>query len=120
MGVKSFIAMAILAVAPQMVWAHAHFVASTPAPGAVVERTPDKLTLRVTEGLEPIYSKLVLLDAAGQTVSTGVSSLVPGDDKTLALPIDRQLAPGVYTARWQVLSKDGHKTQGSWSFTVRP
>jgi len=30
------------------------------------------------------------------------------------------LAPGRYTVRWKVLSVDTHRTEGSFSFEVKP
>lgn len=51
---------------------------------------------------------------------TDKSALAPGDNKTLVLPLGKALPAGAYTVKWQALSKDGHKTHGSWSFTVQP
>lgn len=117
---KTFIAAAVLAIAPQLVWAHAHVKSSTPDKGAVVKTAPASISLTVTEGLEAAFSSLTLLDASGKVVQTGKSSLADNDDKTLVLPVGKELPPGPYTVKWQALSKDGHKTQGAWSFTVRP
>lgn len=117
---KSMIAAAVLALAPQLVWAHAHVGTSTPAKDAVVKSTPAKVTLTLTEGLEGAFSSLTLVDAAGKVVSTGKSALAPDDNKTLVLPIGKELPAGAYTVKWQALSQDGHKTQGTWSFTIKP
>jgi methionine-rich copper-binding protein CopC len=35
-------------------------------------------------------------------------------------PVTSTLAPGVYTVTWHALAKDGHKTNGTYSFTVQP
>jgi len=117
---KSWIAALALAVAPQISWAHAHVAASSPAKDAVVQATPASVTLTLTEGLEAAFSSLTLLDASGKAVPTAKSALAPNDGKTLVLPIGKDLPAGVYTVKWQALSKDGHKTSGSWSFTVKP
>jgi copper resistance protein C len=38
----------------------------------------------------------------------------------LVVPITAPLPPGVYRVNWHVLSVDSHKTQGSFTFEVRP
>ncbi len=117
---KKMLIAALLAAAPHLVLAHAHAGASSPAKDAVIKTTPPTVSLTVTEGLESAFSSLTLVDASGNPVQTEKSKLSPGDDKTMVLPIGRQLPAGVYTVKWQALSKDGHKTQGSWSFTIKP
>lgn len=117
---KSLIAAMVLASVPHLALAHAHVGTSTPAKDAVVKTTPAAITLTLTEGLEPAFSSLTLVNAAGDVVATGKSALAPDDSKTLVLPIGKELPAGAYTVKWQALSKDGHKTQGTWSFTVKP
>lgn len=117
---KSLIAALVLTVAPQMVWAHAHAGTSTPANDAVVKSMPANVTLTLTEGLEGAFSSMTLVDENGRAVPTAKSTLAPNDNKTMVLPIGKELPAGAYTVKWQALSKDGHKTQGAWSFTVKP
>ena len=52
-------------------------------------------------------------------IPTGVASLAAGDDTTLVVPVMQQLASGTYTVDWHALSKDGHKTHGTYTFTVK-
>ena len=102
---KSLIAALVLAAAPQLLWAHAHVGTATPAKDAVLAKTPATVTLTLTEGLEAAFSSLTLQDAAGKTVPTEKSALAPGDNKTLVLPIGKDLPAGVYTVKWQALSR---------------
>ena len=120
MSRKTALAAALIAVLPQMAWAHAHLKQSSPAKDAVGQVAFTQVTASFTEGLEPAFSSLTLLDAKGKQVDGSKAAPAPGDDKTLILPIAKPLPAGAYTAKWQVLSKDGHKTQGDWSFTVKP
>ncbi|MBB1627164.1 copper homeostasis periplasmic binding protein CopC [Achromobacter sp. UMC71] len=113
------IAAATLALAPQFAWAHAHLKQATPADKAVVA-APASVTASFSEGLEPAFSSLTLLDAAGKPAATAKAAPAPGDDKTLVLPVPKDLPAGAYTVKWQALSKDGHKTDGAWTFTVKP
>lgn len=114
------IAAATLALAPQFAWAHAHLKQATPADKAVVAVAPGSVTARFSEGLEPAFSSLTLLDAAGKPAATAKATPAPGDDKTLVLSVPKDLPAGAYTVKWQALSKDGHKTDGAWTFTVKP
>ncbi len=40
--------------------------------------------------------------------------------KVLAVPVSVPLGSGTYIVEWHVLSTDGHKTNGSYTFTVKP
>jgi copper resistance protein C len=42
---------------------------------------------------------------------------VSGNQLVIGLP---RLAPGSYRVNWHVISVDGHKTEGSFAFEVRP
>lgn len=116
----ALIAAAALALAPQFAWAHAHLKQAAPADKAVVATAPASVTASFSEGLEPAFSSLTLLDAAGKPAATAKAAPAPGDDKTLVLPVPKDLPAGAYTVKWQALSKDGHKTDGAWTFTVKP
>jgi methionine-rich copper-binding protein CopC len=41
-------------------------------------------------------------------------------NKMMMAPIPTSLKPGSYTVNWHVLSSDGHKSSGSYGFTVKP
>ena len=42
------------------------------------------------------------------------------NNTTLMVPVSGTLAPGIYTVEWHALSGDGHKTHGSYKFTIKP
>jgi methionine-rich copper-binding protein CopC len=50
----------------------------------------------------------------------GPLSLDPNDQTSLILPITGSLAAGKYRVDWHAVAKDTHKTQGTYSFTVKP
>lgn len=112
---------AILTVAAtSQAFAHAHLQTATPAKDATVKESPSELDLTFTEGLNIKFTGLTLTGADKQAVSTGDAKLKSGDDKTLVVPLSTKLSPGIYTVDWHALSNDGHKTTGSYSFTVKP
>ncbi|HIH4669070.1 TPA: copper resistance protein CopC [Citrobacter amalonaticus] len=39
--------------------------------------------------------------------------------KQLIVPLDETLKPGQYTVNWHVVSVDGHKTKGQYTFSVK-
>lgn len=99
--------------------AHAHLKTSAPAAGATVA-PPAEIDLAFTEGVNPTFTGLSVTGSDGAAVPTGPARLGPGGDATLAVPVATTLAPGSYRVDWHALAVDGHKTEGSFTFTVKP
>jgi len=57
--------------------------------------------------------------AVDGAVKTGEGMLM-NDGTTLMVPVTDKLAPGKYTVEWHALSTDGHKTNGTYGFTIAP
>ncbi len=70
------------------------------------------------EGLEPAFSSLKVSDAAGASVTRDKSSVSGSDKKHMSVDL-AALKPGVYTVNWVAVATDGHRTQGSYSFTAQ-
>lgn len=98
--------------------AHAHLKTEEPAAGASVA-APHALTLHFTEELNLHFSGVAITGPDHKTVALGTAKLAPKDAATLVVPLAGPLAPGSYTVAWHALSADGHKTQGSYAFTVK-
>lgn len=105
----------LLAVATQAE-AHARLVSATPAANASTP-SPTTLTLRFSEKLEPKFSGAALMKADGSSVP--VKAQVGKDRKTIVADVPGKLAPGAYMVMWHVVSADGHRMKGDFSFTVR-
>jgi methionine-rich copper-binding protein CopC len=103
---------------PGQALAHAHLKSASPNPDATVAASPSELDLTFSEGIELKFSGAKIV--GGAAAATGQAAFKQGDDTTLVVPIAKPLPAGVYTVDWHVLSKDGHKTQGSYRFTIRP
>ncbi|NIG13373.1 CopC domain-containing protein YobA [Pantoea sp. Cy-640] len=99
--------------------AHAHLKAPVPADNAVVEHAPQQLTLTFTEDIEPAFSGVEMTNAQQQPVALDKAQLNPQQHDQLIVPIAQPLASGQYQVNWHVLSVDGHKTKGSYSFSVK-
>ena len=105
-------------LASQEAQAHAFLVKSNPAVGAVMAR-PGTLSLEFTEPIELAFSGADLLNASGTRITMEQFRFADGGHKVLvaALPV---LAPGAYHVRWHVVSTDTHRTEGDFTFTVKP
>ncbi|KTR89294.1 copper homeostasis periplasmic binding protein CopC [Pantoea dispersa] len=103
----------------QLALAHAHLKAPVPMDNAVVERAPQQLTLTFTEDIEPAFSGVEMTNAQQQPVALEKAQLNPQQHDQLIVPIAQPLASGHYQVNWHVLSVDGHKTKGSYSFSVK-
>ena len=87
------------------VWAHAHLTHQYPAANAQVTAAPQAITLNFSEGVETGFS--------------GAKITGPKDQKQLIVPLADTLKPGTYTVDWHVVSVDGHKTKGHYTFSVK-
>lgn len=110
------IALAILAAVPSSAAAHAFLLHSDPAAGAALLAAPKTVVLDFSEPLEPAFSDVTVLDQAGKAVLVAPSD-TSGTQMTVMLPA---LKPGSYRVVWHAFSLDTHRTQGSFSFAVRP
>ncbi|MDN7748724.1 copper resistance CopC family protein [Burkholderia gladioli] len=108
-------ALLLAAVAP-LAFAHAHPKQRSPEAGATVPAATASVSIDFDEGLEPAFSSLKVSDAAGASVTRDKSSV--SDKKHMSVDL-AALKPGVYTVNWVAVATDGHRTQGSYSFTAQ-
>jgi methionine-rich copper-binding protein CopC len=100
------------------VLAHAHLTQQVPAADSVVT-APQALTLNFSEGIEPGFSGVVVTDAQKQVIKTGTAARDEKNKAQLTVPLEQTLASGTYQVDWHVVSVDGHKTKGSYHFSVK-
>jgi hypothetical protein len=101
-------------------FAHAHLKAATPAMNSTVAMAPTQLDLDFSEGVNPKFTGVKVTGPAGAVVPMDEAKLGPAGDKALVVPVSGTLAPGLYKVEWHALATDGHKTEGSYTFTVKP
>jgi len=111
-------AIAVVALGGQA-FAHAHLKSATPAVDGTVATAPTELDLNFSEGLDLKFSGVKVTGTDKAAVATGDAVLTNGD-ATLKVPLGGSLKAGTYKVDWHALSADGHKTQGSYRFTVKP
>lgn len=115
--IKTLILAAVFATLPAEAFAHAHLVSSDPEVGGTIAST-NVLRITFSEGLELKLSKFEIEGANGPVA--GISPSVDhGDPKAIVLKLTAPLPVGTYTVHWHAVSVDTHKTEGTYSFTVK-
>ena len=99
-------------------WAHAFLKTAVPAVGSAVQQAPGEIAITFTESVEPAFSSISVVNAAGAAMDAGAPHL-QGPATVLAVPL-KPLPPGTYTVTWHATAVDTHKTEGHYSFTVSP
>lgn len=102
----------------QAAFAHAFLDRASPAVGSEISKAPAALNLTYTEPVEPLFSSIHVTDARGTRVDQGKPEALD-DGRILSVRLNL-LPPGVYAVEWHVTSVDTHKTDGHFTFTVRP
>jgi methionine-rich copper-binding protein CopC len=102
---------------PMTAAAHVHMDKTSPADGAVLSTSPTSIEAWFTGKVNAEWSKIAVSDANGKTFD--LDELSNGDNpKHLSVklqPLDR----GTYTVNLNVISGDGHRIKGHFSFTIK-
>lgn len=115
---RRLLAALAIALAPATALAHAFLDHAEPPVGGTVA-APREIRIFFTEAVEPAFSGITLAGADGRKIATAAAAPDPADPKELVLPVP-PLAAGTYTVTWHVVSTDTHRTEGHFSFTVKP
>ncbi len=108
----------LLVAAPGTAEAHANYVESDPAANSVLEGSPERVTIRFTEPLEPDLSQIQVFDTQGVHVDEGDSAVDSSDPLVMSVSV-KSLADGTYTVAWKNVSTvDGHGRRGAFVFSV--
>jgi methionine-rich copper-binding protein CopC len=115
---KIFVIAPVACLIGQSAFAHAFLDRASPAVGSEVSGSPPAILLTYTEPVEPLFSTIHVTDVNGGRVDEGTPAAK--DDGRILLVNLKTLPPGVYTVEWHVTSVDTHKTEGHFTFTVKP
>jgi copper resistance protein C len=99
--------------------AHAFPERSEPRVGSLVRTAPARVQIWFDGDLEPAFSRLTVTDARGGQVDRGDSQVDPQNRRVLRVSLS-PIPPGTYKVAWGVLAVDGHRTEGNYTFTVKP
>lgn len=111
-------ALVFLVAVSEVSWGHAFPDHSDPKVGSTVEGSPPRVRIWFDSYIEAAFSTLMVHTAEGKMVDKRDSRVNPSDPKLLEVNLPL-LPAGTYIVIWSVISRDGHKTNGESSFTIK-
>ncbi len=108
----------LLSLWPSVVGAHAFPDHAEPKVGATINTPPTQVRIWFDGALEPVFSTICVQDAGGQQVDK-VDGHVDDSDPTLLEVGLTPLSPGTYRVIWSVVARDGHRTEGDYTFAIK-
>lgn len=114
----AMLALLSVAAVPRIAYAHAHLVRSSPAANSHVTVAPNILQLWFSEGVEPSMSAIVVTGPNGISVSIGTPVVNANDPLLMQATVSSPMPAGTYTVAWRTVAKDGHPSNGKFTFVV--
>ncbi len=114
----TLLSMMCLCLAPEDLYAHAYPDHADPKVGSTVSAGPSMVRIWFDSDLEPVFSAIHVQDQSGKNVDKGDGHVDTADPTLLEASVPL-LAPGTYRVLWDVVARDGHRTSGNFSFTVK-
>jgi copper resistance protein C len=90
---------------------------SLPRVGSTVAVPPTSVRIWFDGELEPLFSTVRVTDEHGARVDSSNARVDPNDPTLLRVGL-LPLQPGAYHVYWVAVSRDGHRTQGGYTFTI--
>jgi copper resistance protein C len=113
-----FLLLSFLLALPGMSQGHAFPDHSNPKVGATLTAAPVGVYIWFDGDLEPAFSSIMVHDATGRMVNQLNSRVNPSNTRLLEVGLP-PLPAGTYHVMWNVVSRDGHRTSGDFSFTIK-
>jgi copper transport protein len=99
--------------------AHAVLLRSFPSSRQSLAQAPQRVQLLFSESIDPVFSSVRVVDAAGRQVDRGDAHVDENDDHQLVVSIQSNLPNGVYSVVWRSLSTiDIHPDEGRYQLFV--
>jgi copper resistance protein C len=103
---------------PASALAHAFPDHAAPGAGAALAQAPAKVAIHFDSELEPLFSTLVVKDEQGAQVSQGKGQVDAHNPRVLSTVLTSE-RKGTYHVYWSVVARDGHHTEGDYTYTVQ-
>lgn len=110
--------MVFLCSLPEASWGHAFPDHSDPKVGSMVNGSVLSVRIWFDSDLEPAFSTIMVHNAVGKMVDKRDGRVNPSDPKLLEISVP-PLAAGTYLVIWNVVARDGHRTNGQYTFTIK-
>ena len=91
---------------------------SEPRVGHEVDASPANVRIWFDGDVEPLFSTVRVENGAKQQVDKGDARVDPADGTLLEVSLP-PLRPGPYQVFWSAVARDGHRTEGSFPFSVK-
>ncbi len=108
----------LLFIMPETARGHAYPDHADPKVGSTVSAAPTRVRIWFDSDLEPLFSTIIVRDASGNKVDKGDGQVDPSDATLLEVSLP-PLQPGPYRVIWSVAARDGHRTEGDYTFTIK-
>jgi len=99
--------------------AHSFPQHSSPHVGATLTTAPTQVEIWFDGEIEPVFSTLLVKNAAGKQVSIGKGKVSSANHVLLETTLPKALTAGTYSVYWSVIAHDGHHTEGHFAFTLK-
>jgi methionine-rich copper-binding protein CopC len=106
----------LLLVIPTLAYSHAGILNSTPPKNGIVTAPLEKISIKLGGAVEPAFSKAEVFDPDDNKISQKTQFLK--GNKIMEAELKENLAPGLYTIKWKIMSMDGHSLKGEYTFTI--
>ncbi len=103
---------------PEASWGHAFPDHSDPKVGSTVSISPGQVRIWFDGDLEPAFSTIMVHNMDGRMVDMKDGRVDRSDPTLLEVGLPR-LSPGTYLVIWNVVARDGHRTHGQYTFTIK-
>jgi hypothetical protein len=108
-----------LCMVPKDSFAHAYPDHADPKVGSTVSAAPSLVRIWFDSDLEPVFSMIMIHAAKDNTmVDKGDGRVDPSNPTLLEVSVPA-LPPGSYIVMWSVVARDGHRTSGNFTFTIK-
>jgi methionine-rich copper-binding protein CopC len=116
--IAALVVLAFLLLLPELSLGHAFPDHSSPKVGETLSTPPAGAYIWFDGELEPAFSKITVQDANGKRVDQGNGRVNPSN--SVLLEVGLPLLPrGAYRVIWQVVSRDGHRISGDYTFAIK-
>jgi methionine-rich copper-binding protein CopC len=117
-GLVLILLIGLLFASPGVSWGHAFPDHSEPRVGSTVSVSPSVIRIWFDSAIEPVFSTIMVHTVEGSMVDKGDSRVNPKDPTLLEVSVP-PLPPGQYVVIWSVIARDGHRTMGQYTFTIK-
>jgi methionine-rich copper-binding protein CopC len=113
-----FMAFVFVVIMPDAARAHAYPDHADPKVGSTSSASPSMVRIWFDSALEPAFCSIMVHIADGAMVDKRDGHVDPADPTLLEISVP-PLPPGAYRVYWSVVARDGHRTSGDYTFTIK-